>query len=99
MSVFVTLYAKPLAIIISFISLKYAYLVNHSIITSMLSYFHSMLGSYNYSNFMMKSIITLFHTSYGGGRGYSNLYSLCLSFLFIPHFTYALIMSLTLPFT
>ena len=93
---FVTSYAKPLAVIISFVSLKYAYLVNCSMITKILLHFCSVPSSYDYGSFVIKSIITLFHASYSGGKGYSNLYGLCLSFLFIPHSTHALIMFLTL---
>src|SRR6266536_1592844 len=99
MSVLVTLYARSLVVIVSFVSLKYAYLVNRSIITRILSHFHPMPSSRDCGSFVMKSIMTSFYAFYGGGKGYSNPYGLCLSFLFIPHFTHALIMSLTLLLT
>ena len=63
--------------------MKYPYLVNLSIITNMLSYSYSVIGSFDFGNFTIKSYNI---TSYGllaNLTSYSNLYGLYLLSLFL----------------
>ena len=62
--------------------MKYPYLVNLSTIINMLLYSYLVIGSFNFSNFIIKSHNI---TSYGlliNLTSYNNLYSLCLLSLF-----------------
>ena len=56
--------------------IKYFYLVNLSIIINILSYFYPVIGSFNFSNFTIKSYNMTFYGLLANLTNYNNLYSL-----------------------
>ena len=62
--------------------MKYPYLVNLSTIINMLLYFYLVIGSFNFSNFTIKSYDITSYSLLINLTGYNNLYSLYLLGLF-----------------
>ena len=62
--------------------MKYPYLVNLSIITNILLYFCPVIGSFNFSNFTIKSYDMTSYSLLINLTNYNNLYSLYLLSLF-----------------
>ena len=58
------------------------YFVSLSIITIMALYTSVIIGSLDFGNLVMKSIVTLSHGVFGTGANYMFLYGLCLADLF-----------------
>ena len=71
--------------------MKYPYLVNLSTITNMLLYSYSVIGSFNFSNFTIKSHNITFYSLLTNLTSYNNPYNLCLLGLFLWQFRHFLV--------
>ena len=85
------IYTKSSIVEVSLYSLRYINFIKLSIITSILSYTMPMRGSFDNSNLVMKSRVTIDHGCSRVGANQSNLYSLWYKCFTLAQVSYCLI--------
>ena len=95
-SLSITRNPRALANIVALYSTKYAYFVNLSTITSIMSYVISVAPSLDLGNFVIKSIVTSSYSLSASSVNYRLPYFVCRDALFLWYESHFLIYSVTL---